>query len=196
MSDVTRILAAIDRGDTEATAQLFPLVYMELRDLAAQKLSQESPGQTLEATALVHEAYIRLVGNSGETSGGGQAWDSRRHFFAAAAEAMRRILVDHARGKRRLKRGGGWRRLRLDRIDLPVHDLPDYLLDLDEALQKLAQEDALCADLVKLRFFTGLTLEEAASALGIARRTADRYWTFSRSWLYDELRSRDEADQS
>jgi RNA polymerase sigma factor (TIGR02999 family) len=196
MSAVTQVLAAIDQGDTQATAQLFPLVYEELRALAAQKLAQETPGQTLQATALVHEAYIRLVGSDREVCGASQTWDSRRHFFAAAAEAMRRILVDHARGKRRLKRGGGWRRLRLDHLDLPIHDLPDDLLDLDEALEKLAQEDSLCANLVKLRFFTGLTLEEAASALGIARRSADRYWVFARSWLYEELRTRDEAENS
>ena len=159
----------------------------------AHKLAQEAPGQTLQATALVHEAYLRLLGGDGEASGMRQTWDSHRHFFAAAAEAMRRILLDHARGKRRLKRAGGWRRLQLDQMDIPVGDLPDDLLDLDEALQKLAQEDALCADLVKLRFFAGLTMEEAARALGIARRSADRYWAFARSWLYDELRARDEA---
>jgi RNA polymerase sigma factor (TIGR02999 family) len=196
MGDATQILAAIEQGDAVATAQLFPLVYAELRKLAAQKLAQESPGQTLQATALVHEAYIRLVGNDGEASGATQTWDSRRHFFAAAAESMRRILLDHARGKRRIKRAGGWRRLQLDHIDLPVDELPQELLDLDEALQKLAQEDPLCAELVKLRFFAGLTLEETASALGIARRTVDRYWVFARSWLYDELRTRDEAQKS
>jgi RNA polymerase sigma factor (TIGR02999 family) len=136
----------------------------------------------------VHEAYLRLVDTDRA-----QHWDSRRHFFAAAAEAMRRILLDRVRDKRRLKRGGGWRRLRLDRIDLPVDEPPDDLLALDEALQKLVQEDPLCADLVKLRFFTGLTLAEAASTLGIARRSADRYWAFARSWLYDELRQGDEA---
>ena len=176
--------------------QLFPVVYAELRKLAAQKLAQESPGHTLQATALVHEAYIRLVGTDGDASGAGQTWENRRHFFAAAAEAMRRILLDHARGKRRLKRAGGWRRLQLDHIDLPVDELPEDLLDLDEALRKLAQEDALCAELVELRFFAGLTLAEAASALGIARRTADRYWVFARSWLYDELRTRDEAEKT
>ncbi len=196
MSEVTQILAAIEQGDPQATAQLFPVVYAELRKLAAQKLAQESPGQTLQATALVHEAYIRLVGTEGDASGARQTWESRRHFFAAAAEAMRRILLDHARGKRRLKRAGGWRRLQLDHIDLPVDELPEDLLDLDEALRKLAQEDALCAELVELRFFAGLTLEEAASALGIARRTADRYWVFARSWLYDELRTRDEAEKT
>jgi RNA polymerase sigma factor (TIGR02999 family) len=196
MSDATQILAAIEQGDTQATAQLFPLVYAELRMLAAQKLAQESPGQTLQATALVHEAYIRLVGSDRGTLGAERTWDSRSHFFAAAAEAMRRILLDHARGKRRQKRAGGWRRLQLDRIDIPVDELPQDLLELDEALEKLAQEDTLCADLVKLRFFAGLTLEQASSALGIAPRTADRYWVFARSWLYDELRARDEAEKS
>jgi RNA polymerase sigma factor (TIGR02999 family) len=196
MSEVTQILAAIEQGDAQATAQLFPLVYAELRELAAQKLAQESPGQTLQATALVHEVYIRLVATDRDQFGTMQTWDNRRHFFAAAAEAMRRILLDHARGKRRKKRAGGWKRLQLDHIDLPVDELPQELLDLDEALQKLAQEDALCAELVKLRFFAGLTLEETASALGIARRTADRYWVFARSWLYDELRSRDDAEKS
>jgi RNA polymerase sigma factor (TIGR02999 family) len=191
MSEVTRLLSAIEQGDAHAAEQLLPLLYDELRKLAAQKLAQEAPGQTLQATALVHEAYIRLIG--GAKPAAGQVWDNRRHFFAAAAEAMRRILVDRARDKHRLKRGGGWRRLRLDRIDLPVNEPPEHLLALDEALQKLAQEDAVCADLVKLRFFAGLTLGEAACAVGIARRSADRYWAFARSWLYDELRTSDKA---
>jgi RNA polymerase sigma factor (TIGR02999 family) len=196
MSEVTRILSAIEEGDPHAAEQLLPLVYDELRKLAAQKLAQERPGQTLQATALVHEAYVRLVATA--RSGLGEApseevhWDSRRHFFAAAAEAMRRILLDRARGKRRGKRGGGWRRLRLEQIDLPVDETSDDVLALDEALAKLAQEDALSAELVKLRFFAGLTQEEAAAALGIARRSADRYWAFARSWLYDELRQGDE----
>jgi RNA polymerase sigma factor (TIGR02999 family) len=142
----------------------------------------------LQATALVHEAYLRLAGGAA----GDQRWENRRHFFAAAAEAMRRVLLDRARDRRRLKRGGGWRRLRLDQVDHPVEELPDDLLVLGDALEKLAQEDADCAELVKLRFFAGLTLDEAASALGIARRTADRYWAFARSWLYDELRQGDE----
>ena len=190
MSDVTRILSAIEQGDPHAAEQLLPLVYAELRNLAAQKMAQEKPGQTLQATALVHEAYLRLVGTEQI-----QHWDSRRHFFAAVAEAMRRILIDRARDKRRLKRGGHWRRLRLDAIDLSVAEPPDDLPALDEALQKLAQEDPLCAELVKLRFFAGLTLEEAAATLGIARRTADRYWAFARSWLYDELSKGDEPGE-
>jgi RNA polymerase sigma factor (TIGR02999 family) len=191
MTDVTRILSAIEQGDPSAAEQLLPLVYDELRLLAAHRLTQEQPGQTLQATALVHEAYLRLVGAEQV-----QHWDSRRHFFAAIAEAMRRILLDRARDKRRLKRGGTWRRLRLDEIDLSVAEPPDDLPALDEALQKMAQEDPLCAELVKLRFFAGLTLEEAAATLGIARRTADRYWAFARSWLYDELSKGDEPDES
>lgn len=189
MSAVTQILSAIEQGDAHAAEQLLPLVYDELRRLAAAKLAHEKPGQTLEATALVHEAYMRLVGSPGHKSEETEPhWASRRHFFAAAAEAMRRILLDRARDKRRLKRGGGWQRLRLDQIDLSVAEPPDDLLALDEALEKLAEEDALCAELVKLRFFAGLTLGEAANALGIARRSADRYWAFARSWLYDRLR--------
>jgi RNA polymerase sigma factor (TIGR02999 family) len=187
MKDVTRILSAIEQGDPSAAEQLLPLVYAELRQLAAAKLAQETPGQTLQATALVHEAYLRLV-NTDQV----QRWDSKGHFFAAAAEAMRRILIDRARDRGRLKRGGDWRRLRLDQIDLPLDEPPDELLALDEALSKLAQEDALCAELVKLRFFAGLTLAEAASSLGIARRSADRCWAFARSWLYDELRQGEE----
>src|SRR5438477_4714088 len=191
MSEVTRILTAIEQGDPSAAAQLLPLVYDELRVLASQRLAHEQPGQTLQATALVHEAYLRLVGTEEV-----QSWDSRRHFFAAIAEAMRRIMIDRARDKRRLKRGGNWRRLRLDDIDLSVAEPPDDLPALDEALQKLVQEDPVCAELVKLRFFAGLTLEEAAATLGIARRSADRYWAFARSWLYAELSKGDESDES
>jgi RNA polymerase sigma factor (TIGR02999 family) len=193
MSEVTRILDAVQQGDPRAASQLLPLVYDELRQLAAQKLAHETPGQTLQATALVHEAYLRLVAGAEEQSAREQSWDSRRHFFAAAAESMRRILIDRARDKHRLKRGGGWRRLRLDRIDVSLEEPPDDLLALDEALEGLAREDPACAELVKLRFFAGLTQEEVASALGIARRTADRYWAFARSWLYDSLRQGDET---
>jgi RNA polymerase sigma factor (TIGR02999 family) len=193
MSDLTQLLNAAAEGDARAAEQLLPLLYDALRTLAAQKLAQEAPGQTLQATALVHEAYLRLV--AGAQAAPGPSWDSRRHFYAAAAEAMRRILVDRARDKHRLKRGGGWRRLRLDHIDLPVQEPPECLLALDEALEKLAQEDAVCAELVKLRFFAGLTLQEAASALGIARRSADRYWAFARSWLYEELRASESAGE-
>ena len=188
MSDVTRILSAIEQGDPFAAEQLLPLVYDELRKLAAQKLAHEEPGQTLQATALVHEAYLRLVGAQPE-----QHWDGRRHFFAAAAEAMRRILINRARDQGRRKRGGGWRRLRLDHLDLSLAEPPDELLVLDEALDKLAQEDPACAELVKLRFFAGLTLEEAAEALGVVRRTADRYWAFARAWLYAAVRKGEEA---
>jgi RNA polymerase sigma factor (TIGR02999 family) len=188
MSEVTRILCAIEGGDPHAAEQLLPLVYEELRQLAAQKLAQEKPGQTLEATALVHEAYLRLVDVEKA-----QHWDSRRHFFAAAAEAMRRILINRARDRRRLKRGGGWRRLHLDQIDICVAEPPDEFLILNDALDKLAQEDPACAELVKLRFFAGLTLDEAANTLGVVRRTADRYWAFARAWLYAELRKGEEA---
>jgi RNA polymerase sigma factor (TIGR02999 family) len=192
MSDVTRILSAIEQGDPRAAEQLLPLVYEELRNLAAQKLAHEAPGQTLQATALVHEAYLRLVPREVREDASGPRWDGRRHFFAAAAEAMRRILIDRARDRRRLKRGGAWRRLRLDQLALPVEEAPDDLLALDEALDKLGREDPACAELVRLRFFAGLTLEEAATALGIARRSADRCWAFARSWLYDALRAGDE----
>jgi RNA polymerase sigma factor (TIGR02999 family) len=195
MSEMTQILNAVEQGDPQAAGQLLPLVYNELRQLAAQRLAQEAPGQTLQATALVHEAYVRLMGSPPGEPAAGQPWENRRHFFAAAAEAMRRILIDRARGKRRIKRGGGWKRLRLDQIDLPVDDPTDDILDLDEALQKLAREDSLCAELVKLRFFAGLTMEESAHSLGISHRGARRYWAYARSWLYDELRQKDETSK-
>jgi RNA polymerase sigma factor (TIGR02999 family) len=178
MNDVTRILSAIEGGDPQAAEQLLPHVYDELRRLAARKLAQEKPGQTLQATALVHEAYLRLVGS--EPS---RPWDSRGHFFAAAAEAMRRILVNRERDKRRLKRGGGRQRgdLRYIEITPETNDLD--ILALDEALEGLAREEPGCAELVKLRYFAGLTQEESARALGVTRRTADRYWAFARAWL-------------
>lgn len=188
MVDVTQILNDIERGDGYAAEQLLPVVYDELRRLAAQRLAQEKPGQTLEATALVHEAYLRLV--DGERA---QQWKSRGHFFGAAAEAMRRILVNRARDKGRLRRGGRWRRLRLENIDLSLAEPPDDLLMLNDALDKLAEEDPPCAELVKLRFFAGLTLDEAAKVLGVVRRTADRYWAFARAWLYDALRKNEES---
>ena len=188
MSEVTQILSAIEQGNPQAADRLLPLVYEELRKLAANKLAQEEPGQTLQATALVHEAYVRLVPREQDNA---KHWESRGHFFAAAAEAMRRILLDRARDKGRLKRGAGWRRLRLDDIDVPTDEALGDVLALDEALEKLAKEDAVCAKLVKLRFFAGMTLADAAAALGISRRGADRYWAFARSWLFDELRQQD-----
>ena len=183
MSDVTRILNAIERGDAKATDELLPLVYEELRLLAAQKLSHEPPGQTLQATALVHEAYLRLVG--GESPG----WRGRRHFFLAAAEAMRRILVDSARRKRRLKRGGDHHRIDLDDAVLSLEtSVPlDDLLALDEALDRLVAWDTTKAELVKLRFFGGLTREQAARALDISSTTADEHWAYARAWLRLEI---------
>src|SRR4051794_22817165 len=183
MSELTRILSALQQGDPRAAAQLLPLVYDELRQLAARKLAQEKPGQTLQPTALVHEAYLRLVG-----ADPGQPWESRGHFFAAAAEAMRRVLINHARDKGRQKRGGGWQRLDLDGLAVADQASEDEVLALDEALQRLGQHNRPCAELVKLRFFTGLTMEEAAAALGMAPRTAHRYWAFARAWLFDALR--------
>ncbi len=187
MSDVTRILNAIERGDAKATDELLPLVYEELRLLAAQKLSHETPGQTLQATALVHEAYLRLVG------GEPQSWENRGHFFAAAAEAMRRILVENARRKKTLKRGGQRQRADLAAAEPTLDGVPEDLLALDEALQKLAQVDPLKADLVKLRYFAGLTLEEAAQALGMARSTAGEHWAYARAWLRVEIAKGDDA---
>jgi RNA polymerase sigma factor (TIGR02999 family) len=183
MSDVTRLLDAIDRGDPQASADLLPLVYSELRRLAAQKLAQEKPGQTLQATALVHEVYLRLLGPA-EVE---QQWSNRGHFFAAAAEAMRRILVEQARHKGRLKRGSQQKRVDLDSA-CAISEPPSLdLLALDEALSKLAMEEPAKAELVKLRFFGGLTMSEAAAALGISLATAERYWTFARTWLYAEM---------
>jgi len=188
MKDVTRILSAIEQGDAHAAEQLLPLVYEELRTLAAQRLARESPGQTLQATSLVHEAYIRLV-DVEEV----QRWDSRGHFFAAAAEAMRRILLDRARGRHRLKRGGGHKRQDLDLDALICGDVAaDDLIDLDDAISQLASVDAQAATLVKLRIFAGLTIEEATHALGVSRRTAERDWTFARTWLFGKLGPRAE----
>jgi len=187
MTEVTQILSAIERGDPHAAERLLPLVYDELRKLAARKLAQEKPGQTLQATALVHEAYLRLVERAREQPSQERRWDSRGHFFAAAAEAMRRILINQARDKLRVKRGGGRRRVDLARLAVVDDASPDDLLALDDALEQLAQENKACAQLVKLRFFTGLTQEQAAACLGISRRTANRYWAFSRVWLYDAL---------
>ena len=183
MSDLTQILSAIEQGDPHAAEQLLPLVYVELRQLAAQKMAQERPGQTLQPTALVHEAYLRLVASAAPQA----PWNSRSHFFAAAAEAMRRILVNRARDKGRLKRGGGRQRVDLDSLSDPATAADEDLLDLDDALERLASDYPECAELVKLRFFAGLNLSDAAAALGLARRTADRQWAFARAWLFDAL---------
>jgi RNA polymerase sigma factor (TIGR02999 family) len=181
MSDVTRILTAIEQGDPRAADELLPLVYEELRRLAAQKMAQEQPGQTLQATALVHEAYIRLVGADNRD------WSGRTHFFAAAAEAMRRILIDNARRKQRLKRGGPRQKVDLEDAGIIIEGPSEDIIALDEALVKLALEDPVKADLVKLRYFAGLTIEQAARILNISKATADRYWSYSRAWLFYEI---------
>jgi RNA polymerase sigma factor (TIGR02999 family) len=185
MSDVTRILDAIEQGDTNAANELLPLVYEELRRLAAQKMSRETPGQTLQATALVHEAYIRLVGSEARN------WEGRTLFFASAAEAMRRILIENARRKQRLKRGGGQQKVDLDDAELTIEGRQDDLIALDEALAKLADRDHVKADLVKLRYFAGLTLEQAAGILGLSQTTAKRHWTYARAWLYRQITADD-----
>lgn len=182
MSDVTRVLEAIQQGNAKAADELLPLVYEELRKIAAHKMSHEAPGQTLQPTALVHEAWLRLAGNEPPQ------FQNRAHFFAAAAEAMRRILIENARRKQADKRGAGLERIALDDVDVAAKADDTTLLLINEALEKLAQEDAPSAELVKLRFFAGLTNEEAALALGISVRTVKRYWAFARAWLYDELR--------
>jgi len=186
MSDVTRILNAIERGDAQATDELLPLVYDELRLLAAQKLSHEAAGQTLQATALVHEAYLRLIGDEP------QSWNSRGHFFAAAAEAMRRILVENARRKQTARRGGGLARVDLDKdaVVEPEERITDDLIALDEALAKFANVNPLKADLVKLRYFGGLTIQQAAEVLHISHATAERHWDYARSWLHAEIKQR------
>jgi len=181
MVDVTRILNAIEQGDERAIDELLPAVYQELRHLAAQKLSNEPPGQTLQATALVHEAYIRLVGEEART------WRSRGHFFAAAAEAMRRILIENARRKQAFKRGGGRQRVDIDDAQLAIEEPSEDIIALDEALTKLAVEESVVAELVKLRYFAGLAIEQAAETMGISSRTADRYWVYARAWLYQEI---------
>jgi RNA polymerase sigma factor (TIGR02999 family) len=182
MSDVTRILSAIEQGDPSAAEQLLPLVYEELRKLAAAKMAQEKPGQTLQATALVHEAYLRLVDVEKA-----QHWDSRGHFFSAAAEAMRRILVENARRKRRAKHGGEFERVEIEIANLPARMEPEFLIALDEALEKLRQQDPVKAKLVTMRYFGGMTIEQASEMLGISRVTAHRHWTFARAWLHHQI---------
>ena len=182
MTDVTRILNAIERGDLQAVDELLPVVYEELRLLAAQKLSHELPGQTLQATALVHEAYIRLVEAECRN------WDNRNHFFMAAAEAMRRILIENARRKSSLKHGGGRQRIDLDDAPGALDESSEELIALDEALAKLAAEDAEKAELVKLRYFAGMSIEQAAEVLGISRATAVRHWSFAKAWLFQSIK--------
>ena len=179
MSDVTQLLDAAAAGDAKAAGQLLPVVYDELRKLAAAKMANERPGQTLDATALVHEAYLRLAGD--------QQFNNRRHFFAAAAEAMRRILIENARRKKRIKHGGGRERINLDKVDIPDERSAEGLLALDAALERLAGEEPAVADVVKLRYFAGLTIELTAESLGISVRTANRHWSFARAWLYQQL---------
>ncbi len=185
MNDVTRILNRVEQGDPKAAEELLPLVYDELRKLAAARLANIPPGQTLQATALVHEAYLRLLGSSPEH------WNSRGHFFSAAAEAMRRILIDRARQKASQKHGGGWQRLKLEDVDVATETDSDTLLALDEALSAYATRDPIGAQLIKLRFFAGVPNHEAAFLLGLSERTAKRTWTFARAWLYDEIRRRE-----
>jgi RNA polymerase sigma factor (TIGR02999 family) len=181
VSEVTHILAAIEQGDPRAAEQLLPLVYDELRKLAAVRMAGEKPGQTLQPTALVHEAYLRLVG------GAERAWDSRGHFFAAAAEAMRRIVVEAARRKNRVVHGGGLERVEIELADFPTRLPADELIALDDALARLEQIDPVKARLVTLRYFAGMTIEQAAEALDISRVTAHRYWTFARAWLHGQM---------
>jgi RNA polymerase sigma factor (TIGR02999 family) len=181
MTDVTHILSAIEQGEPHAAEQLLPMVYDELRKLAAQKLAQEKLGQTLQATALVHEAYLRLVDVDKA-----QHWNSRGHFFAAA-EAMRRILIENARSKARQKRGGDWQRVDFEKLDVMTSASPDQLVALDEALARLAALDRLAGEVVKLRYFAGLALDQAAAALGVSTATAYRHWAYARAWLYCEL---------
>ncbi len=187
VSDVTVILDAMQRGEPKAAEELLSLVYDELRRLAARKMAGESPGHTLQATALVHEAWLRLAGNGQPTFAG------RAHFFAATAEAMGQILIDHARRKQSLKRGGGVPKLDLDQVDVAARADDETLLLINEALERLAKEDSPAAELIKLRFFVGLTNDEAARVLGISERSAKRYWTFARAWLYREISAQTKA---
>jgi RNA polymerase sigma factor (TIGR02999 family) len=191
MSELTRILSAIDQGDPHAAEKLLPLVYDELRKLAAQKLTQEKPGQTLQATALVHEAYLRLVASGDASAPRVQLWTSRGHFFAAAAEAMRRILIDQARKKKSRKRGGDLERHPIEEVEIAAPAPAVDLLAVNEALDKFEQLDKLAAALVKLRYYAGLTIPQAAQALGISSTTADRHWAYARAWLHAELKKGD-----
>jgi RNA polymerase sigma factor (TIGR02999 family) len=184
MTDVTGILSAIERGDPQAAEKLLPLVYEELRQLAAQRLAQEKPGQTLQATALVHEAYLRLVGADPR-----QPWDTRGHFFAAVAEAMRRILIDQARHKQSKRQGGGLRRQEVEHLQIAAPEPSLDVLAVNEALERFEKVDSLKARLVKLRYFAGLTIPQAADALGISSTTADRYWSYARAWLHADLKT-------
>ncbi len=181
MSDLTQVLERAAQGDAKAADDLLPLVYEELRRLANQKMARETPGQTLQATALVHEAWLRLIGSE-------QQWKGRGHFFAAAAEAMRRILIDNARRKGRVRHGRGLTRVDLDEIDLAASDNDAVILEVDEALTKLAAEDPAKAELVKLRYYVGLSIPEAGKTMGLSESTAKRYWNYARAWLYNELR--------
>jgi RNA polymerase sigma factor (TIGR02999 family) len=187
MNEVTHLLSAIEKGDPTAAEHILPLVYDELRRLAAQRLAGEKPGQTLQATALVHEAYLRLVAGGDPATPHAPHWNSRGHFFAAAAEAMRRILVENARRKQTGKRGGGWVRQELDDLDLAVPDTPEDVLALDEALEKLAAADRVASEVVRLRYFAGLPIPEVAQLLGISPRSADRLWAYARAWLHQEI---------
>jgi len=181
VTHVTQILERVEKGDGNAAAELLPLVYEQLRALAAAKMAQEAPGNTLQPTALVHEAWLRLAG------GQNQHWNSRNHFFMAAAEAMRRILVERARQKARLKRGGGQQRVPLEELDVAIHSDSETLLLVEEALERLAAQDPVKAKLVELRFFAGLSLAEAAPVLGVSEPTAKRYWAYARAWLFQEI---------
>jgi RNA polymerase sigma factor (TIGR02999 family) len=183
VSDVTQILERVEQGDPKAAQELLPLVYQQLRHLAASKMAQEAPGNTLQPTALVHEAWLRVAGKEN------QHWNSRNHFFMAAAEAMRRILIERARQKSRQKRGGGQERVPLEELDVAVNADSETLLLVEEALERLAREDSVKARLVELRFFTGLSLEEAAEVLGVSTPTAKRYWAYARAWLFQEVES-------
>lgn len=187
MSEVTQLLTAVEQGDSATADRLLPMVYAELRRLAAHQLAQEKPGQTLQATALVHEAYLRLTGDPD------RQWNVARHFFRAAAGAMRRILVDHARWKRAAAHGGGWIRVSVEEIQLATEMPAEQLLVVDEALQRFDQSHPQAAELVQLRFYTGVSQQEAADMLGVSRRTADRFWEFARAWLFTEIRGQTEG---